>query len=152
MTERIWRKDHTLEHVNARATPNIMKSVGFEVTELADDYLRGRMKVDENSHQPMGILHGGAICLLAEQLGSVAGYLCTEHVDDRALGMSLNANYFRPTFTGWVTGTARLVHRGQSTQVWDIEVVNDEGKLVAKVNFSVAIRRISAPSANVKPN
>lgn len=150
MKEKIWRKDVTLEQVNTRATPNIMKSVGFEVTELADDYLRGRMKVDENSHQPMGILHGGAICLLAEQLGSVAAYLCTDHEDDRTLGMSLNANYFRPTFSGWVTGTARLVHRGKSTQVWDIEVTNDEGKLVAKVNFSVAVRRITTPSANIK--
>lgn len=120
----------------------LMAGVGFEYSELGPDYLAGRIKVDENSQQPMGILHGGAICLLAEQIGSVAATLCTPHEHDRALGMNLNAHYFRPTTSGWATATARPQHIGKATQVWDITVTNDQDAMVAKVTFSAAIRRI----------
>lgn len=138
----IWQKDINLAQLQQMPALNIMTQVGFEYTAMGPDYLTGRIKVDENSHQPMGILHGGAICLLAEQVGSVAAYLCTPHDKDRALGMNLTAHYFRPTQSGWATATAMPSHLGKSTQVWDIEVTDDDDALVAKVTFAAAVRRI----------
>lgn len=139
----IWKKPFSIEELQQRQTLKVMANVGFEYTAMGPDFLSGRIKVDENTHQPMGILHGGAICLLAEQIGSVAAYLCTPHEDDKALGMNLNAHYFRPTLSGWATATARPTHLGKSTHVWSIDVTNDDDKLVARVTFAVAIRRFS---------
>lgn len=141
---KIWQKDIDLNRLREMPALKIMAGVGFEYVALEPDYLAGRIKVDENSHQPMGILHGGAICLLAEQVGSVAAYLCTPHDNDMALGMNLNAHYFRPTRSGWATATARPNHLGKSTQVWDIGVTNDDDAQIARITFAVAIRRFDS--------
>lgn len=138
---KIWQKDIDLKRLQEMPIPKVMANVGFEYVTMAPDYLAGRIKVDENSHQPMGILHGGAICLLAEQVGSVAAYFCTPHEKDRALGMNLTAHYFRPTRSGWATASARPSHLGKSTQVWEIAVTNDDAAPIAKITFAVAIRR-----------
>lgn len=137
----IWQKKTSIDELQRRLTPPVMTNVGFEFTEIGTDFLEGRVKVDANTHQPMGILHGGVICLLAENIGSVAAYLCTPHENDKALGQSLNANYFRPTTHGWATARATPIHLGRTSHVWDISVTNDERKIVAVVTFTVAIRR-----------
>lgn len=143
MESSIWKKSFTLDDLNDRIKVKIMEYVDFTFVEKGKDFISAKIVVDERTHQPYKILHGGAICLLAENLGSIAAYYCTEGIEDFAFGMNLNASYFRPTFKGHVTAIAKPKHLGKTTQVWNIEVKNDENKLVSQVMFTVAIKNIA---------
>ncbi len=128
-----------------------MQAIGIRITEIGDDYLRGTMPVDGRTHQPYGILHGGASVALAETLGSTAAVLCCE-TGRAAVGLEINANHLRAVRDGIVTGTARPVHLGRSTQVWEIRIENEAGELgcIARLTMAVvssgafSIRRESA--------
>jgi uncharacterized protein (TIGR00369 family) len=114
-------------------------SLGIEFTEVGDDYLTGRMPVDHRTVQPSGILHGGASVLLAETLGSVAANRCLRRDDQVAVGLDINANHIRPVSTGWVIGTARAVHIGGKTQVWEIKIETEDGKTVCVSRLTMAV-------------
>jgi 1,4-dihydroxy-2-naphthoyl-CoA hydrolase len=115
-----------------------MRALDIRVTEIGDDFLRGTMPVDDRTRQPYGILHGGASVALAETLGSTAAMLCCE--DGRAaVGLDINANHLRAVREGLVTGTARPVHVGRSTQVWEIRIEDDGGKPVCLARLTMAV-------------
>lgn len=134
----IWKQHADLETMNAWSARTLMHALDIRVTELGDDYLRGTMPVDARTHQPYGILHGGASVALAETLGSTAAMLCCE--DGRAaVGLEINANHLRAVREGLVTGTARPIHVGRSTQVWDIRIENDSGELVCISRLTMAM-------------
>ena len=97
------------------------------------------MPVDSRTAQPWGILHGGASVLLAETLGSIAASHCVRGENERAVGLEINANHVRPVASGWVTGTARALHIGSTTQVWEIRIVNDQGKLTCVSRITMAV-------------
>jgi len=113
--------------------------IGIRITEIGADYLRGTLPVDARTRQPMGRLHGGASCALAEELGSIAANLCLEPGRAFAVGLEINANHVRAAYEGVVTGTARPLHLGRSTQVWEIRIENEAGQLVCVSRLTVAV-------------
>ena len=137
----IWTRPFTLAEITTFSRNTAAASLGIEYTEIGDDYLCGRMPVDARTKQPYGALHGGASVLLAETLGSIAANHCVRGDDERAVGLEINANHVRPVVAGWVTGTARALHIGGTTQVWDIRIVNEQGKLTCVSRITMAVIR-----------
>ena len=112
--------------------------LGIEFLEVGDDFIRARVPVDSRTVQPYGLLHGGISVTLAETLGSCgAAYSVPE--GQRVVGLEINANHLKGTSHGWVTGTARPLHQGRSTQVWQIELRNDAGELTCISRITMAV-------------
>jgi 1,4-dihydroxy-2-naphthoyl-CoA hydrolase len=112
--------------------------LGIEFVEVGDDYIVGRVPVDERTRQPYGLLHGGVSVVLAETLGSCgAAFSCPPGY--RAVGLDINANHLRGVSSGWVTGTARSVHRGRTTHVWQIELRDEAGNMTCISRITMAI-------------
>lgn len=134
----IWKKPISVEAINAASVRTANSHLGIEVTEVGEDFVRGRVPVDERTRQPFGLLHGGVSVVLAETLGSMgAYYACPE--GHRAVGLDINANHLRSATSGWVTGTAKPVHIGRTTQVWQIDMVNEAGELTCVSRITMAI-------------
>src|SRR4051812_44605533 len=134
----IWKRPCTIEQIHAMHVGTATEHVGIEFTEVGDDYIRGRIPVDSRTSQPYGILHGGMSVVLAETLGSV-GAVSTLPVGQRAVGLDINANHLRAATSGWVTGTARPVHVGRTTQVWQIDMQNDDGQPTCVARLTMAV-------------
>lgn len=132
-----WPDTASLAALNAMTERTLMRALGIEFTELGDGYLRATMPVDARTHQPYGLLHGGASVALAETLGSSAGMLMAG--GNAVVGLEINANHLRAVRSGTVTGTARPVHIGRSTQVWDIRIEDDAGKPVCVSRITLAV-------------
>ena len=112
--------------------------LGIEFTDIGLGHISGRMPVDARTVQPFRLLHGGASVALAETLGSVAAFLTLEP-GYHAVGLEINANHLKGVRNGYVTGTARPIHTGRSTQVWQIEIVDEVGDLVCLSRITMAI-------------
>ena len=134
----IWTEPLTLDKLNAWNQGCAVSHLGIEFTEIGDDFLRARVPVDARTKQPYGLLHGGVSVVLAETLGSV-GAACACPAGHRAVGLDINANHLRAATQGWVTGTARPVHIGKTTHVWQIDMVNDEGQLTCVSRITMAV-------------
>jgi 1,4-dihydroxy-2-naphthoyl-CoA hydrolase len=134
----IWKQTVDLATVNTWSRNTLMQAIDIRIIEIGDDYLRGTMPVDERTHQPYGILHGGASVALAETLGSTAAMLCCE-AGRAAVGLEINANHLRAVREGTVTGTARPIHIGRSTQVWEIRIENEAGELTCISRLTLAV-------------
>jgi uncharacterized protein (TIGR00369 family) len=139
----IWQRPISVEILTAIHVGTTVAHLGMEFLEVGDDFLRGRAPVDARTRQPMGILHGGVSVVLAESLGS-CGAAFSSAPGQRAVGLEINANHLRSVDSGWVTGTARPIHRGRSTHVWQIELANDQGQLTCISRITMALL---APSA-----
>jgi len=124
--------------LNALSKGTAMEPLGIVFTEIGHDFVRGTMPVDERTRQPYGLLHGGASVLLAETLGSSAGNLCVGD-DEVCVGIEINANHLRAARDGVVTGTARPIHIGARTQVWDIRIEDERGRLVCISRLTLAV-------------
>ena len=136
----IWFKDYTLDDLKNFRNTNMTAYLGFEFTEVGADFLRGRLPVDNRTTQPFGILHGGASCVLAESLGSVAAWMTIDPDTHRAVGIEINANHIRAVTKGHVIGTCPPLHVGKRTQVWQTDIVEEAtGKRVAISRLTVAI-------------
>lgn len=134
----IWQKPVSVAHLNAVHKDTAVERLGMEFTEVGDDFITARVPVDKRTRQPYGILHGGVSVVLAEALGSCgAAYSSPEGY--RAVGLDINANHIKSASSGWVTGTARPVHRGRTTHVWQIELRNDAGELTCVSRITMAI-------------
>lgn len=135
---RIWTQALSVDELTRLHIGTAPERLGMEFLEVGDDFLRGRVPVDSRTRQPYGILHGGVSVVLAETLGSTgAAYACEPGF--RPVGLDINANHLRSAADGWVTGTARPVHIGRSTQVWQIEMCNDQGQLTCVSRLTLAI-------------
>lgn len=135
---RIWQKPISLEGLTASSANTAVSHLGIEFLEIGDDYLVGRVPVDARTVQPFGLLHGGVSVVLAETLGSVAAN-CACPAGYRAVGLDINANHLRGATSGWVTGTARVVHVGRTTQVWQIDMRNDAGEMTCASRITMAV-------------
>ena len=134
----IWKKPISIEILATAHEKTATSHIGLEFLEVGDDFIRARVPVDERTRQPYGLLHGGVSVVLAETIGSCgANYSCPP--DYRAVGLDINANHIRGATSGWVTGTARPVHRGLSTHVWQIDMHDDEGRLTCVSRITMAI-------------
>lgn len=136
----IWFKDYTLEDLQKnREKPTLATFLGMEFIELGPDYIKATLPVDEKTKQIHGILHGGATCVLTETIGSVASLMVVDPDKYRAVGSVIHTNHLRPVSSGKVTAICKPVHIGRSKHVWDIQVFNDEGKLMAKTELTCAV-------------
>ncbi|HET7844187.1 MAG TPA: hotdog fold thioesterase [Xanthomonadales bacterium] len=135
----IWKKNATLEQANSRNAGTLNEALGIRFSEIGDDFLAGTMPVDARTVQPWGLLHGGANVALAETLGSFAGWLALAPGEGRTVGIEINANHLRAVREGTVTGTARPLHLGRSTQVWEIRIVDPEGRLACVSRITLAV-------------
>lgn len=133
-----FRRTIALDALNALSRGTAMEPLGIAFTEIGPDYLRGTMPVDARTRQPYGLLHGGASALLAETLGSTAGGLCVEE-GQGVVGIEINANHLAGVRQGLVTGTARPLHVGRSTQVWEIRIEDDRGRLTCISRLTLAV-------------
>jgi len=135
----IWAGDVAGIDLNAMAGSTLIENLGIEVVEVRDDALVGRMPVDRRTVQPAGVLHGGASVAFAETLASWAGYLSVDRERFHVVGQEINANHIRPVFSGWVTGTATPAALGRRSQVWEIRIVDEAGKLVCISRCTLAV-------------
>ncbi|MEO7148768.1 MAG: hotdog fold thioesterase [Rhodanobacteraceae bacterium] len=134
----IWRQNVDLKTIDGWSERTLMRAIDIRITEIGDEFLRGTMPVDDRTRQPYGILHGGASVALAETLGSSAAMLCCED-GFAAVGLEINANHLRAVREGTVTGTARPLHIGRSTQVWEIRIEDDAGHLTCVSRLTMAV-------------
>ena len=141
----IWRSPLSLETLNAGGAGTLMGPLGIEFTEIGEDFVRGTMPVDARTHQPYGLLHGGASVALAETLGSMGANMCVDSTRYLCVGQEINANHLKSVRSGRVTGTARPLHVGARSQVWSIDIVNEAGALVCVSRLTVAV--IQRPAA-----
>ena len=143
----LWKQTTDLTRINAWNAGSLVEHLGMRVTDIGDDYIRGTMPVDARTKQPFGLLHGGASVAMAESLGSLAGNLCLDAEREMAVGLDINANHVRAVTEGTVTGTARPLHVGRSTQVWEIRIEDERGRLVCISRLTVAVVPRQTPRA-----
>ncbi|HFE64550.1 MAG TPA: hotdog fold thioesterase [Caldithrix sp.] len=136
----IWFKEVTLEEVNALRRNTLLEHLDIRFVEIGENELRATMPVDRRTVQPMGLLHGGASAALAESLGSVAATLCVNTDKHYCVGLEINANHIRPVRQGTVTGVARPIHIGKTTQVWEIKIYDRRDKLVCISRITLAVK------------
>lgn len=133
-------KKISLEDVNRFSENTLLSHLGIEITEIGTDYLTARMPVDHRTHQPMGLLHGGASVVLIESLGSVGSSLLLDLNVEHPVGLEVNANHVGATRTGYVAAKAKIVHAGKRTHVWQVEVVTeDTNRLICTGRLTVMI-------------
>jgi 1,4-dihydroxy-2-naphthoyl-CoA hydrolase len=140
----IWFIPATVADLNATGRGTMMETLGIEFLEIGEDCLTARMPVDHRTIQPAGLLHGGASVTLAETLGSVGATLCVDPSSKRCVGLEINANHVRAVRSGYVYGTARPLHLGSTTQLWEIRIVDEQDRLVC-------ISRLTMAVLNIKP-
>ena len=136
----IWHKEVPVEELNKMRENTILSTLGIEITELGDNFIKGKMPVDERTVQPAGILHGGASVTLAETLGSLASTLIIDTTTHFCVGLEINANHIRPGVKGSVFGQATPIHIGRTTHIWHIIITNDENKLVCVSRLTIAVK------------
>ncbi len=135
----LWRIQPNLEQFNKAQKNTIGEALDIRFEAVDDDSLTASMAVDHRTHQPYGLLHGGASVVLAETIGSMASYLCIDSSTHYCVGIEVNANHVRGVRSGRVTGVAKAVHIGRTTHVWDIRLTDDQGKLNCISRLTVAV-------------
>ena len=139
----IWKTPIDLERLNA-PSPTINSLLDIRIEAAGDDWLSASMPVDERTHQPYGILHGGASVVLAETVGSIASYQCIDTSRYYCVGLDINANHLRAVRSGRVTAVAKAVHLGRTTHVWDIRLHDDAGNQTCSSRLTMAIVPLKA--------
>jgi 1,4-dihydroxy-2-naphthoyl-CoA hydrolase len=129
----------SLHALNQRNKNTMSDWLGIELCEFGSDFLIAKMPVDHRTVQPLGVVNGGAFCALAETVGSMAANLCLDRSKQVALGLDINANHVRSANKGFVYGKATPFHIGKTTQVWEIKITDEEGKLccISRLTLSV---------------
>ena len=135
----VFRAPVSIDALNALSRGTLIEHLGIVFTEAGEDWVRATMPVDPRTRQPYGLLHGGASVVLAVTLGCSAGNLCLDTREQMAVGLEINANHLRAVREGTVTGTARAVHVGRTTQVWDIRIEDARGRPVCVSRLTLAV-------------
>jgi uncharacterized protein (TIGR00369 family) len=135
----LWRETPNLEQLNANSKNTILELLDIRFESFTEDSLTASMVIDHRTHQPYGLLHGGASVVLAESLGSSASYLCIDTSKYFCVGIEVNANHLRGLRSGRVRAVAYPVHIGRTTHVWDIRLTSEEGKASCISRLTVAI-------------
>ncbi|EGU47041.1 esterase [Vibrio ichthyoenteri ATCC 700023] len=135
----IWKRDINLDRLNQTSKNTLIEHLSILYTEVGDDYIRATMPVCAFTHQPLGMLHGGASVVLAETLGSVAANFCVDE-QSYCVGLDINANHVRAMRSGLVIGTATPIHLGVSTQVWQINITDERERLVCTSRLTIAVK------------
>ena len=134
----IWKRQTTLEQLNRMGEGNMVGLLDIHFDSFTDDTIEATMPVDSRTHQPFGLLHGGASVVLAETLGSVAGYLCSEG-EQKVVGLEVNANHIRSVRGGRVRGVCKALHVGSRHQGGQIEIFDEQGRLCCSSRLTTAV-------------
>ena len=139
----IWFKQFTVEDLNTRSENTLAELLGISFTAIGDDSLTATMPADARTKQPIGIVHGGANVVLAETIASTGANAVVDLDHYYCVGLEINANHIRPVKEGLITGIARPIHLGRTTQVWQIDMYNDAGKTtcVSRMTASIVSRK-----------
>lgn len=132
-------KDIQPKHLNIIAKDTLLSHLEIKFTEVAENYIIAKMPVNQNTSQPMGILHGGASIALAESIGSIGSYLLVDKNNEIALGLEINANHVGSAYDGYVHGKGEIIHKGKSTHIWSIEIRDDNQKLISISRLTIMI-------------
>ena len=132
-------KGITCESLNRLSKNTLVEHLGIEYTEVGNEFISAKMPVDHRTHQPLGLLHGGASVALAETLGSIASNCCVDTTLQYCVGLDINANHIKSIRQGFVTGTTRAIHIGKRTHVWEIKIFNDENDLICISRITMAV-------------
>jgi 1,4-dihydroxy-2-naphthoyl-CoA hydrolase len=135
----IFKEGITVEFLNQWSRNTMAENIGIEFTLIGDDYLEAKMPVDHRTHQPLGLLHGGASVALAETMGSVAASLCLDTTKQFCVGLDINANHLRSVRSGFVKGITKPIHIGKKTQVWEIRITNEANEMVCISRITMAV-------------
>lgn len=143
----IFREAVDLDALNRISRGSLVEFLGIRFIASGDDWLRASMPVCARTHQPYGLLHGGASVVLAETIGSMAGNLCVDPVTQMCVGLEINANHLRAVSAGNVIGTAKALHVGRTTQVWEINIADEAGRRVCVSRLTLAVVPTTAVAA-----
>ena len=143
MKHKIWKRDYSPSDFNDRCKGTAVTHMGIVCTRVGLDFLEATMPVDERTKQPLGLLHGGSSVLLAESIMSTAGNWSVDFPNEYCVGQEINANHVRSARDGVVTGTARPIHLGRASQVWETRIEQD-GKLVCISRMTLAVLKRSS--------
>lgn len=135
----IWHNHLNLKDINDFNKNCMVGDLGIDITSFEKDELHAKMPVTSRVHQPFGILHGGASCVLAESLGSIASNLCIDQEKFYCVGLEINANHVRPVREGFVYAVAKNIHLGKTTHIWDIKITDENKKLVCVSRLTMAV-------------
>lgn len=135
----LWRTQPNIEQLNAIQKNTIGEQLDIRFESFDDESLTASIVVDHRTHQPYGLLHGGASVVLAESVGSMAAYLCIDPSKFYCVGLEVNANHLRGVRSGRVTAVARAIHIGRTTQVWDIRLTTEDGKASCVSRLTMAV-------------
>jgi 1,4-dihydroxy-2-naphthoyl-CoA hydrolase len=136
----IWfNKELSIATLKPLGANTMGELIGIEWVEIGDNFMKAKMPVDNRTKQPYGLLHGGASCVLAETLGSVASAMVVDHSKFYCVGLEINANHIRSATDGYVTGITTPLHIGAATHVWDIKIYNEKEKLICVSRLTVAV-------------
>jgi 1,4-dihydroxy-2-naphthoyl-CoA hydrolase len=135
----MFDKNIKVSHLQEISKNTMVEHLGIEFLELGENYVTARMPVDHRTHQPMGLLHGGASVALAETLGSVASSILVDYNKFICVGLEINANHIKSVRTGFVTGKATPIHIGKNTHVWDINIINENDDLICVCRLTTAV-------------
>ena len=135
----IFKEGVTVEFLNTWSRNTLAEQIGIEFIGIGDDYLEARMPVDKRTHQPMGLLHGGASVSLAETMGSIAANMCVDQTKFYCVGLEINANHLKGVRDGFVKGITKPIHIGKTTQVWEIRIMNEKDELACLSRITMAV-------------
>ena len=135
----IFKTNLSVEELNKWASNTLAEQIGIEITSIGDDYVEAKMPVDRRTHQPIGLLHGGASVALAETIGSISAMLCLDASKQYCVGLEINANHIKAVKSGFVIGRTKPIHIGKWTQVWEIKITLPEGDLVCVSRITMAV-------------
>ena len=135
----LFNKEISIEDLDKLSEDTLVSHLGIEFVETGPDYLKARMPVDKRTFQPLKMLHGGASLALAETLGSICSNILIDPERNYCVGMEINANHIRPVSSGWVYGTAKAIHLGQKTHIWEIRIRDEKDHLVCISRLTMAI-------------
>lgn len=135
----IWFKEYSAADIQFQFESGMLKHLGMACVEIGPDYLIGSMPVDHRTQQPFGLLHGGASCVLAESIGSIASNMALDPDKHYAVGLDINANHLRSARSGLVFGKAEPIHLGRKTHVWQIKITDESEKMIAISRLTMAV-------------
>ncbi len=135
----IWKTPLSIEELQKKCINTLVTHLGITFSEIGDDYLKAQMPFEDHLRQTTGIMHGGASCVLAETVASAAANCAVDLQSQYCVGLEINTNHIRQVSSGLLTAIARPYHLGRTTQVWSIEVFNDQEKLISISRLTVAV-------------
>ena len=132
-------KQEIIDKIHNRSSSTMVENLGIKITDIGENFVSGKMPVDERTKQPFGLLHGGASVALAETLGSVGAGMNIDRASQSVVGIEINANHLKAVKRGWVSGKANAIRIGRKIQVWEIDIKDENENFVCKSRLTLAV-------------